>query len=101
MIRETTDRCAVLDIPLTFGPYTYVRTLGTGSSSVVVLAKHSGTGALCACKVLSRASLADAGAQRQFARALEAQRAVRDPLIVDVRDVLYTASCVIVAMEYC
>jgi serine/threonine protein kinase len=101
MIRESTDNDVKIEIPLTFGHYTYLRTIGTGSSSVVVLARNSTTNELVACKVIHRQTLEDTRVMAQFRHAIDIQQAYHDPLIVDLREVLTIDSNIFLVMEYC
>jgi serine/threonine protein kinase len=101
MIREHTDSGTVVDIPLTFGPYTYLRTIGTGSSSVVVLVVNSQTGDQCACKVINRKTLTDERRMYQFSHSLDILQTHQDPRIVEFREVLYTPTNIFLVMEYC
>jgi serine/threonine protein kinase len=101
MIRESTDLGVPIEIPLTFGHYTYVKTIGNGSSSVVVLAVNSVTKKQCACKVVSRKALEDERAMQQFVHAIDIMRTQHSPHVVELYDVIYTEQNVFVIMEYC
>jgi serine/threonine protein kinase len=101
MIREATDAGDPIEIPLTFGPYTYVRTIGTGASSVVILARDSTTGENSACKVISRKSLEDERMMEQFVHALDIFQTHHHAHIIGFREVLYTEQNVFLIMEYC
>jgi serine/threonine protein kinase len=101
MIREYTEQGDALEIPLTFGRYSYLQTIGTGGCAVVVLVADSQTAQHMACKIVSKKRLADEQILRSFIQEIEIMQSLRHPHVVQFHEVLYTDALVYIIMEYC
>ena len=101
MIKEDTDSGETLEIPLTFGKYSYIRKIGCGSYSVVILVTNTITHQHYACKVMSRAGLQADDAMKRFIREIDIMQSIKHPNVVDIVDIIYTTENVYVVTEYC
>jgi serine/threonine protein kinase len=100
VVREQTETGVVLDIPRQFQRYTYVHTIGSASSAVVVLAKDN-QGGQFAAKMVSREALITEQRLEYFERELRVLEFIRHPNIVRLHEVVYLPSIIAVIMEYC
>ena len=91
----------VLSVPLKFGKYEYIRTIGHGSFSAVVLCKHSYTKELYACKVVSRALLNEERIFDRFEQEVRVLQSFDHPNIVHVETIVFTEEYIYLVMEYC
>lgn len=101
MIRESTESGKIIEIPPSFGTYQYVRTIGTGNYSVVILVTSIETLSQYACKVVARSDLEDPGARLRFEKEVQILQSVRHKNIIEIQEVLYTDTNVYMIMEYC
>ena len=101
MIKEETDSGETIEIPLTFGDYSYIRKIGCGSYSVVVLVTNTITQKQCACKIMSRAGLKAEDAMKRFIQEIDIMQSIKHPNIVEILDIIYTTENVYVITEYC
>lgn len=101
MIKDSTDSGETIEIPLNFGKYSYVRKIGVGSYSVVVLVTNNLTKEACACKIMTRAGLQADGAMKRFIQEIDIMQSLKHPNIVDILDIIYTTENVYVITEYC
>lgn len=88
-------------IPDEFGPYRYVRIIGKGAFSVVVLAEHHVSKSQFACKICQRDDFVDRSILEQFNRELSVLQTVYHPNIVHLHDIIYSDNLVIIVTEYC
>jgi 5'-AMP-activated protein kinase catalytic alpha subunit len=91
----------VLRVPKRFGRYEYVKTLGTGSSSAVVLVRHSVTSNLFACKIVSRAHLIDENIFDRFEQEVRLLPSLLHPNIVHFEEIVFHPELIFLVMEYC
>jgi serine/threonine protein kinase len=101
MIREYTEHGDAIEIPLSFGHYTYLQTIGNGGCAVVILVADSCTSQHWACKIVSRKRLDDEHILRSFLQEVEIMQTLRHPNVVQFQEVLYTDTLVYLIMEYC
>ncbi|OHT00442.1 CAMK family protein kinase [Tritrichomonas foetus] len=103
MIKEQSESGEKIEIPLTIGRYNYIRTIGKGNYSVVILVVNTITQMHCACKVLTQASLQaeNGAAMTRFLQELDIMQSINHPNIVSILDILYTDTNVYVVTEYC
>jgi serine/threonine protein kinase len=90
-----------IEIPTHFGRYEYVRTIGSGSFSVVLLVRCRGSGREYACKVCSRSLLSENGIFDRFEREVRILQTLSHPSLVQLCDVVYDPEFIFVIMEYC
>jgi serine/threonine protein kinase len=100
IIREATERGTIIEIPRQFGKYTYVRTLGSATNSVILLADDR-SGTKYAVKVVSRSCLVTDGQLEFFERELRLLQFIHHPNIVHLQDVLYLTDTIALVMEFC
>jgi serine/threonine protein kinase len=91
----------VFEIPKRFGQYEYVRTIGTGSFSVVFLVQSVVTRAFLACKVVSRQILSDLNMFDRFEQETRVLSTLSHPNIVRFEEVVFTEQLIFLVMEYC
>ena len=101
MIKERTEAGETIEIPLSFGQYNYLRTIGRGNYSVVVLVSNSSIQQQFACKIMTRSLLQADDTMQRFMQEIEILKAVRHPYIVSINEILYTQTNVYIVMEYC
>lgn len=101
MIKEETDSGETLEFPVTFGDYSYIRKIGCGSYSVVVLVSNTITQKFCACKIMSRAGLQADDAMKRFIQEIDVMQSIKHPNVVEILDIIYTTENVYVITEYC
>jgi serine/threonine protein kinase len=89
-----------LTFPKSFGSYRYVRTLGHGTFSAVVLCQHK-SGTVFAVKVFSRRRLVEHQLFDRFEREVRVLESLRHPFIVRLEEVVFTEELIYVIMEYC
>jgi MAP/microtubule affinity-regulating kinase len=90
-----------LEFPMIIGRYTYVRTLGSGSSCVVVEVTHCNTHEHFACKVVSRIALTEAGEFGFFEQELRVHAFLNHPNIVQIHEVIFDPNLVFVILDLC
>jgi serine/threonine protein kinase len=100
MIRETDEGGDVLQFPVTFGQYSYVKTIGRGVTGVVILVVHCETGDQFACKVISHSRLKDPKTLQQLMHEAEVLRFLRHPHIVEQRESFSFEGHFFIVMEY-
>jgi serine/threonine protein kinase len=100
MIVESTELGAVIEIPRQFGEYTYVRTIGSAASSVVLLVVDR-TGCPYAAKVVKRELLIANSHLEYFEREIRLLQIIRHPNIVRLHEILYQTDNIVVVMEFC
>jgi len=88
-------------IPRIIGKYEYVREIGSGAFSVVLLVLHKGTGVHYACKVCSRNLLQRNGIFDRFEREMRILQSIKHPNIVELVDVVYDEKLIYLVMEFC
>jgi len=91
----------ILSVPRQFGHYTYVRTIGHGSFSAVLLAKCNKTQELYACKAVSRKMLVEMQIFDRFEQEARILNVLKHPNIVQLIDVVYQEEFIFLVMEYC
>jgi serine/threonine protein kinase len=89
-----------LSFPQTFGHYTYVQIIGTGSFSTVILCRDQ-NGEFFAAKVVARSFLVQNQIFDRFEREVRALESLRHPNIVQLLNVVYTEDIIYLIMEYC
>lgn len=100
-LRETTAANFEIMIPFSFGQYRYIKTLGKGSFSIVVLVCHKLTKQLFACKVVSREQLTTMNVFLQFEQEVRLMETLDHPNVVKVHEVLYRPKEIMLIMDYC
>jgi 5'-AMP-activated protein kinase catalytic alpha subunit len=100
MISESTELGVVIEISRQFGKYTYVRTIGSAASSVVLLVVDR-SGQQYAAKVVKREFLIADSNLEYFEREIRLLQFIRHPNIVQLHEILYQTDNIIVIMEFC
>jgi serine/threonine protein kinase len=90
-----------IDVPQDVGSYSFVRTMGTGSYSLLALVRSSDTSELYVCKVVPRASLHDPLMLELFEREVRIMESIQHDNIVQLIDVIYGTDLIFLIMEYC
>lgn len=98
MNRLVTDSGVMITFPTEMGNYHYLKPIGRGSSSVVILVENKINHDLFSAKLLKRDKYIDKNFEREL-RFL--QRKVKHPNIISVYDILYLEETIAVIMEYC
>ena len=88
-------------IPMRFGNYQYIKTLGKGSFSVVVMVQHVKEMTYHACKVVSRDMMTENGTFKRFEQEVRLLHNMKHPYIVALQDVIYEKEFIYIVMEYC
>jgi serine/threonine protein kinase len=94
MISGATLDGTTVDFPSAFNGYSYVKTIGQGVSSLVLLVTDGDTHGQFACKVIPKANVPDS-------QEIDIIQSVHHPNIVDVREVLVIPENVMIVMEHC
>jgi len=89
-----------IHVPKSFSHYRYIKTIGNGAFSVVVLVKSDRTGELYACKIVSRILLTNEGYFGKFEQELRILQGLVHPNIVRIEDVIFEEELIFVIMEY-
>ena len=100
-VSESTDSGVVVNIPRFIRNYVYVRTIGSGASSVVVQLEDVRTHALFAGKVVPRSLLSHPQRLQLFERELRLLQSLNHPHICSVEDVIYLPDIILIVMEHC
>ena len=100
-ITEATENGQAIQIPRHFGKYYYVRTIGSGASSIVVLVKEERTGQQYAAKAVDRKALVAEGKFEYFEREVRLLEKIDHPSIVRLYQTIYLDDVIILIMEYC
>ena len=90
-----------IEIPLHIGHYDYVRTIGSGSFSVVCLVMERSTHQQFACKVCSRQLIIAKNIFDRFEREVRIMQSFCHPCLVQLMDVVYDQNLIYLIMEYC
>ena len=88
-------------VPKTFGKYQYVRKIGYGTFSSVIMVRHIKTREIFACKVVSREMLVEQGTFLRFEQEVRLMQSFHHPYIVKTYDVVYDTNFIFIIMEYC
>jgi serine/threonine protein kinase len=88
-------------LPRHFGRYEYVKTLGGGSSSAVILVRNLILSQLFACKVVSRAHLVSQNLFDRFEQEVRLLTSLRHPNIVSFEEIVFDPELIYLVMEYC
>lgn len=99
VLREATGEGDVLEIPMNFGPYEIVRTIGSGSSAVVICVMDVRSERKFAAKVMRRPTSSD-HSLRFIERELRLCVTMSCPYLVRCTDVIYLPDLICVIMEY-
>jgi serine/threonine protein kinase len=91
----------VLHIPRRIGRYEYIKVLGGGGSSVVVLIRRAVSGELFACKVVPRQLLIDEEIFGKFEQEVRLLPSLTHPNIVHFEEIVFGPELIYVIMEYC
>jgi serine/threonine protein kinase len=83
------------------GRYEFVRIIGKGGFSVVVLVKSISDGADFACKIYSRELLQQADMTQKFRYELQILQTLSHPSLVRLEEVLSDSELIYLVMEYC
>jgi serine/threonine protein kinase len=95
------DASHVLRIPKHFGRYEYVKTIGAGASSIVLLVRHVVTSSLFACKVVSRQQLIDENNFVRFEQEVRLLGSLSHPNVVRVEEIVFEPELIYLILEYC
>ena len=90
-----------ISIPIHFGRYDYIRSIGSGSFSVVALVNERGTNNQFACKICSRQHLMQKNIFDRFEREVRIMQSFNHPSLVALYDVVYDQNLIYLIMEYC
>lgn len=101
MISDVIDDSYHIEIPQHFGKYAYVKKIGSGAFSTVILVENPKTNELFACKVVSRELLIKEKIFDRFEQELRMLETLDHPNIVRIHDIIYQEKLIIVVMEYC
>jgi serine/threonine protein kinase len=88
-------------VPRSLGQYKYMRTIGAGFCSVVVLVQHGVTHREFACKLVSRQFLIEQNIFDRFEREVRLMESISHPHLVQLEEVIYLPDWIGVVMEYC
>jgi serine/threonine protein kinase len=91
----------VLHVPRRFGRYEYLKTLGCGGSSAVVLVRNVVSLTLFACKIVSRQHLITENIFERFEQEVRLLPALNHPNIVRFEKILFHPEFIFLVMEYC
>ncbi|OHT04363.1 CAMK family protein kinase [Tritrichomonas foetus] len=91
----------LIEIPLHFGRYDYIRTIGQGSFSIVVLVADRSTCQQYACKICSRQFLITKNIFDRFEREVRIMQSFKHSSLVQLEDVVYDQNLIYLVMEYC
>ena len=96
------DDLHTLHVPTRIGQhYNFIRLVGNGSNSAVVLVEQIPTKKLYAAKVVSRAMLENENTLIRFEQELRILQSLKHPNIVQLRDVVYNPDNIYLIMDYC
>ena len=95
------DEAHVLKVPKVFGKYEYLKTIGSGSFSAVVLCRHVYTRRLFACKVVSRELLVEQQIFDRFEQEVRVLQSLHHPNIVRLEHIVFTEDNIYLIMDLC
>lgn len=101
MIRVLTDGDVVVEVPPTIGEYDFHKVIGTGNSSIVVLASNRKTQRKSACKVVPRSILSDERKMSSLTTEIQNLQSIHHPNIIEVHDILFGDDNIYIFLEYC
>jgi serine/threonine protein kinase len=90
-----------IEIPFAFGKYQYVKTIGSGAFSAVILVQHRQQNELYACKVVPRAFLVEENLFERFEQEVRLLPSLNHPHIVRCEEIVFEPDLIYVIMEYC
>ena len=91
----------ILNVPKKIGIYEYIKTIGFGSFSVVILVKNIKTNVFFACKVVSRDMLEKEKIFDRFEQETRTLQILDHPNIVKLFDIIYQKTFFFLILEYC
>ena len=95
------DQSYKILIPQTFGKYEYIRKIGGGSFSIVILAKNRNSHNYFACKVVSRTLLVEQNIFDRFEQEVRVLQSFNHPNIIRIEDIVFDDDLIFLVMEYC
>jgi serine/threonine protein kinase len=101
VLEVTLDPSHVLRIPKHFSRYEYVKILGAGFSSIVLLVRNVITSGLFACKVVCRQQLIDEGIFERFEQEARLLGSLSHPHVVRLEEILFDPELIYLILEYC
>lgn len=100
-VKEETLEGTLIEIPMTFGDYDYIRTIASGCRSVVVLARDRIKKRYVACKFVSRDDLSHSRKMRYFEEELRIMQRLKFKYIIETYEIIYLNKCIVAVTEYC
>ncbi|EAX85713.1 CAMK family protein kinase [Trichomonas vaginalis G3] len=88
-------------IPKIFENYEFVRKIGYGSFSSVVLVRHLKTKEYFACKIVSRKMLEEQQIFSRFEQEVRLMQSFNHPYVIHTFDVVFDPQYIYIVMEYC
>jgi serine/threonine protein kinase len=101
LIREETESGEVVEFPSNFAGYVYVRTLGCGAFSVVVLVTEIATQAPFACKILASSQTQNPSIMAKFKTEIELLQRARHENVVNIHELVEADGHVYLVLEFC
>ena len=100
-VLEHTDYGILVKIPRQIRNYIYLKTIGTGGSSVVILLQETHTQVTYAGKVVPRAALVESRRMQFFERELRLLEILNHENICRLEEVIFLPEVVVVVTEHC
>ena len=100
-VLEHTDYGILVKIPRQIRNYIYLKTIGTGGSSVVILLQETHTQVTYAGKVVPRAALVESRRMQFFERELRLLEGLNHEHICRLEEVIFLPEVVVVVTEHC
>ena len=100
LVKATNDSGLTITFSTQIGRYSYVRTIGRGSYSVVSLVQDN-MGRFYAAKIVSRQQLINEDLFGQFEQEVRLVQSFNHPNIIKIVDVIFNTDNISIIMEYC
>jgi serine/threonine protein kinase len=101
MISAHIDERFPINIPMVFSHYKYIKNIGSGAFSLVILVENMKNQKQYAAKVVSREFLINEGAFDRFEQEIRLLQTFDHKNIVKIEEIVYEPKLIFVVMEYC
>ena len=91
----------IYNVPRKFGKYEFIREVGGGTFSGVIMVRNVKTYEIFACKVVSRQQLVDTHVFPRFEQEVRLMQTFDHPNVIKTYDVVYDERYIYIIMEYC
>ncbi|OHS99211.1 CAMK family protein kinase [Tritrichomonas foetus] len=87
--------------PVIGGTYEFVRCIGNGSNSAVILVRHKSENLFYAVKIVTRNLLIEENLMNRFEQEIRIMQHLHHPNIITLKEIVYETENIYIVMDYC